>query len=118
MGNGALSGVAISDYNTITQAISQAHTCMNIAYVMLQNIEQMARHLQLQLGIKSRWEIGGPEYVHFKNEDILDKYHKVLNELEWLVVMHLFELSKLLMSNTSNVICHFSSYFSCLVCRI
>ncbi|KAF8545935.1 hypothetical protein OG21DRAFT_1479740 [Imleria badia] len=67
-------------------------------------VEQMAGQLQLQLGIESRWEIGGPEYTRYKAQGVLDEYHEALDELERLVVMRLFELSKLSMLDTGNVI--------------
>ncbi|KAG1877138.1 hypothetical protein C8R48DRAFT_591361, partial [Suillus tomentosus] len=46
------------------------------------------------------WEIGGKEYTHFKGEASLSKYRTALDELERLVVMRLFELSKLSLSGT------------------
>ncbi|KAG1905039.1 uncharacterized protein F5891DRAFT_918631, partial [Suillus fuscotomentosus] len=46
------------------------------------------------------WEIGGPEYSQFKMKARLGKYCTALNELECLVVMRLFELSKLSLSGT------------------
>ncbi|KAF8130815.1 hypothetical protein EV363DRAFT_221781 [Boletus edulis] len=103
-GNGALDGIAVGDYNAITLALKQAGARLDLAYAMLQNAEQMAGHLQLQLGIESRWEIGGPEYTRYKAQGVLGEYHEALDELERLVVMRLFELSKLSMLDTGNVI--------------
>ncbi|KAG2121788.1 hypothetical protein BD769DRAFT_1629343 [Suillus cothurnatus] len=42
----------------------------------------------------------GPEYNGFKMEACISKYHAALDELERLVVMRLFELSKLSLSGT------------------
>ncbi|KAG2112373.1 uncharacterized protein F5147DRAFT_744589 [Suillus discolor] len=60
----------------------------------------MASHLEIQLGIDKQWEIGSEPYNHFCQEASLLKYCTVLDELKWLVVMHLFELSKLSLSGT------------------
>ena len=60
----------------------------------------MAIYIQMCLGLKSQWEIGNVEYLHYKDEVTLGKYCKALDEVERLVVMHLFELLKLLMLGT------------------
>ncbi|KIK73058.1 hypothetical protein PAXRUDRAFT_37086 [Paxillus rubicundulus Ve08.2h10] len=52
------------------------------------------------LGLETRWQVGGEEYNYFKEEATLGKYCEALNELEHLVVMRLFELSKLSISGT------------------
>ena len=44
--------------------------------------------------------IGGEEYQRYKAEATLVKYRVALDELERLVVMRLFELSKMAMSST------------------
>ena len=98
--NGALSGVIEGDFNAMAAAINQARIQVELAYVKLQNAEALTAHLQGQLGLELRWEIGGEEYNHYKEEAMLGKYRKALGELECLVIMHLFELSKLAMSGT------------------
>ena len=98
--NGALSGIAEGNFRAISIAINQARTRVELAYAMLQNTESLAAHLQNKLGLKSRWEVGGEEYLHYKNAATLGKYHEALSELERLVVMRLFELSKLSMLGT------------------
>ena len=98
--NGALSGVIEGDFNVMAAAINQAHIQVELAYAKLQNTEALTTHLQGQLGLESHWEIGGEEYNCYKKEAMLAKYHEALGELERLVVMHLFELSKLAMSGT------------------
>ncbi|KAG6372115.1 hypothetical protein JVT61DRAFT_8829 [Boletus reticuloceps] len=93
-------GVAAGDYNTLTKAINTAQTRVNLAYAMLQHTEKMAAQIQIRLGLESRWEIGGAEYLYYKDEATLGKYREALHEVERLVVMRLFELSKLSMSGT------------------
>ncbi|KAG1735689.1 uncharacterized protein EDB91DRAFT_1056167 [Suillus paluster] len=56
--------------------------------------------MEIQLHIEEHWVIGGPEYIQFKEEAILGKYRTALNELERLVAMRLFELSKLSLLGT------------------
>lgn len=60
-------------------------------------------HVEIQLAMEVRWEIGGPEYNQFKMEARLGKYCTALNELERLVVMRLFELSKVSLSGTGEL---------------
>ncbi|KAG1848568.1 hypothetical protein F4604DRAFT_1547399, partial [Suillus subluteus] len=60
----------------------------------------MTAHVEIQLAVEAQWEVGGPEYNEFKMEACICKYCAALDELECLVVMHLFELSKLLLSGT------------------
>jgi len=98
--NEALNGVIAGDLNAIGAAITQARIQVELAYVKLQNAEALAAHLQGQLGLESRWEVGNEEYNRYKEEAMLGKYREALSELERLVVMHLFELSKLAMSGT------------------
>ncbi|KAG1774225.1 hypothetical protein EV702DRAFT_1180815 [Suillus placidus] len=67
--------------------------------------EALVAHVEIQLVVDARWEIGGPEYNQFKMEARLGKYRTALNELERLVVMRLFELSKLSLSGTGYKLC-------------
>ncbi|KAG1854936.1 hypothetical protein DFJ58DRAFT_716274 [Suillus subalutaceus] len=69
-------------------------------YSKLQNAEAMASHLEIQLGIEKQWEIGSEHYNRFRQEASLLNYQTALDELERLVVMRLFELSKLSLSGT------------------
>ncbi|KAG1795023.1 uncharacterized protein HD556DRAFT_1431731 [Suillus plorans] len=73
---------------------------VDTAYSKLQNTEQLAGYLEVQLGIDKRWEIGGEHYNCFREEALLLRCHSALDELERLVVMRLFELSKLSLSGT------------------
>ncbi|KAH7903562.1 hypothetical protein BJ138DRAFT_1020421 [Hygrophoropsis aurantiaca] len=56
--------------------------------------------MELQLGVEKRWEIGDADYNQFKEEATLGSYRAALDELEHLIVMRLFELSKLSLSGT------------------
>ncbi|KAI6028158.1 hypothetical protein EDC04DRAFT_2869154 [Pisolithus marmoratus] len=98
--NAALSGIVEGDFSTMANAINQAHIWVKLAYTKFQNMEALAVHIQGQLGLELPWKVDGEEYNHYREEAMFGKYHKALGELEWLVVMHLFELSKLAMLGT------------------
>ncbi|KAI6096637.1 hypothetical protein F5141DRAFT_1011890, partial [Pisolithus sp. B1] len=98
--NVALSGVIKGDYSAIVAAINQACIWVELAYMKLRNMEALAAYVQGQLGLKSPWKVSGEEYNHYMGEAMLGKYCKALGELEQLVIMCLFELSKLVMSST------------------
>ncbi|KAI6029697.1 hypothetical protein BKA83DRAFT_4462130 [Pisolithus microcarpus] len=98
--NAALSSVVEGDFTTMAAALNQARVRVELAYTKLQNTEALAAHIQGQLGLESPWKVGGEEYAHYREEAMLGKYCKALGELERLVVMRLFELSKLAMSGT------------------
>ncbi|KAG2112534.1 uncharacterized protein F5147DRAFT_744450 [Suillus discolor] len=84
----------------INHALSQAWIRVDSSYAKLQHAEGLVAHVEIQLAVDQWWEIGGPEYQHFKEEASLGKYRTALDELERLVVMRLFELSKLSLSGT------------------
>ncbi|KAG2116141.1 hypothetical protein DEU56DRAFT_748433 [Suillus clintonianus] len=86
-------------------ALNQARVHVNTAYSKLQNTEELAGHLEVQLGIDKQWEIGSEHYVRFREEGLLLKYHSALDELKRLVIMHLFELAKLSLSGTGKIDC-------------
>ncbi|KAG1895009.1 uncharacterized protein F5891DRAFT_1130725 [Suillus fuscotomentosus] len=73
---------------------------VNSSYAKLQHAEGLVAHCETLLSVDERWLIGGDEYKCFKEEATLGKYHTALDELECLVVMRLFELSKLSLSGT------------------
>ena len=98
--NSALTGVIQGDFNAIAAAINQVRIRVELAYTQLQNTEALAAHIQGQLGLESPWKVGDEEYNRYKEEATFGKYREVLGELERLVVMRLFELSKLSMSGT------------------
>ncbi|KAG1775791.1 hypothetical protein EV702DRAFT_1180201 [Suillus placidus] len=71
----------------------------------LHHAEMLVAHVEHQLAVEGRWEIGGDEYNQFKMEACLGKYRTALDDLERLVVMRLFELSKLSLSGTGYKVC-------------
>ncbi|KAI6036167.1 hypothetical protein BKA83DRAFT_17215 [Pisolithus microcarpus] len=99
--NGELTNVHAGRYEEISAALKQVCIQVEMAYQKLQHAEVLAGHIQGQLGIKDHWEIGSSEYNQWKEEAKITKYHTALDELECLMVMHLFELAKLGMSGTS-----------------
>ncbi|KAG2738887.1 hypothetical protein P692DRAFT_201842716 [Suillus brevipes Sb2] len=84
----------------INKALAQARIRVDSSYVKLQHAEVLVAHIESQLGVEARWEIGSNEYNEFKMEARLGKYRTALDDLERLVVMRLFELSKLSLSGT------------------
>jgi hypothetical protein len=88
----------------INSALAQARIRVDTSYTKLQNAEALVAHIEVQLAVDQRWEIGGPEYQRFKEEATLGKYRTALDELERLVVMRLFELSKLSLSGTGKFV--------------
>ncbi|KAG1781180.1 hypothetical protein EV702DRAFT_963120, partial [Suillus placidus] len=98
--NNALTTVGVGDFAEIRAALNTARIRVDAAYAKLQNAEALVAHMEIQLRIEEHWVIGGPEYIQFKEEATLGKYCMALNELEHLVVMRLFELSKLSLSGT------------------
>jgi hypothetical protein len=54
----------------------------------------------MQLQVDERWTIGDDNYNKYKQETSLRRYRVTLDDLERLVVMRLFELSKLSLSGT------------------
>ncbi|KAG1900180.1 uncharacterized protein F5891DRAFT_1128625 [Suillus fuscotomentosus] len=98
--NNALTELPASSLVQINQALTVARIRVDSSYAKLQHAEALVAHMESQLGVDARWEIGGEEYSCFKEEASLGKYRAALNDLERLVVMRLFELSKLSLSGT------------------
>ncbi|KAG2337987.1 hypothetical protein BDR05DRAFT_894386, partial [Suillus weaverae] len=80
--------------------LAKARICVDLSYAKLQHAEMLVAHVEVQLAVEARWEIGCDEYNQFKMEAHLSKYRTALNDLECLVVMRLFELSKLSLLGT------------------
>ncbi|KAG1723963.1 hypothetical protein EDB19DRAFT_1897990 [Suillus lakei] len=99
-GNNALTGVNAGSLEQMNDALKQAHIRVDLSYAKLQHAKVLVAHCDSLLSVDERWAIGGKEYNHFKEEATLGKYHATLDELEHLVVMRLFELSKLSLSGT------------------
>lgn len=102
--NHALVDVLVGGFQQMHIAINQARIRVDGAYSKLQNAEAMALHLEIQLGIDKRWELGSEPYNHFRQEASLLNYRTALDELERLIVMRLFELSKLSLSGTGKFV--------------
>ena len=80
--------------------IKRSCVCVDTAYAKLQHAETHTSNVEMRLGIQPWWEIGGEDYKCYKAEATMVKYQVALDDLEQLVVMQLFELSKLGMSGT------------------
>ncbi|KAG1846898.1 hypothetical protein F4604DRAFT_1884124 [Suillus subluteus] len=98
--NNSLTRIAASSLQKINEVLTQARIRVDSSYVKLQHAEALVAHVKIQLAGETRWEVGGPEWNEFKMEARIGKYHAALDELERLVVMCLFELSKLSLSGT------------------
>lgn len=98
--NQALTTIAAGDLSRISAALSQARIRVDSGYAKLQNAEALTAHMEIQLGIEERWEIGGDAYNQYEQEASQRQYRTALDDLERLVVMRLFELSKLSLSGT------------------
>jgi hypothetical protein len=98
--NNALTEIRASSLMLINQALMAARIRVDSSYARLQHVEALVAHIEIQLSIEVQWEIGDENYKHFKEEASLSKYHTALDELERLIIMRLFELSKLLLSGT------------------
>jgi hypothetical protein len=62
--------------------------------------EHMVERLESLLNISERWTEDSPDFQKFHQENLLTDYWKSIDELERLVVMRLFELTKLSASGT------------------
>ena len=98
--NNALTGVHLCDLAAVSNAICHTGAQVDRTYAALQHANVMATTLQMQLGLESPWEVGDEQYTRYKKEIAMTKYRCALDELEHLVVMRLFELSKLSLSGT------------------
>ncbi|KAG2037623.1 hypothetical protein BDR03DRAFT_933872 [Suillus americanus] len=98
--NNALTEVNIGSLEQMNDALKQARIRVNSLYSKLQNTEMLVAHCEVVLSVDQRWVIGGEEYNCFKDKVTLGKYCAALDELECLVVMRLFKLSKLTFSGT------------------
>jgi hypothetical protein len=100
LANNVLTGIAAGNLEQINRVLAKALICVDLSYAKLQHAKMLVVHVEVQLAVEARWEIGCDEYNQFKMEARLGKYRTALNDLEHLVVMRLFELSKLSLSGT------------------
>ena len=81
-------------------ALMQVRRHVDTAYSKLQNAKSYVESLENSLNIEERWTEASPEYKTFFQENVLTSYERALDDLERLVVMHLFELAKMGTSGT------------------
>ncbi|KIM88060.1 hypothetical protein PILCRDRAFT_3755 [Piloderma croceum F 1598] len=60
--------------------------------------------MEVKMGIATRWQPSDPEYIEMANYMLKRKYHLALDNLQHLVVLQLFELHKLNLSQTGNLL--------------
>ena len=84
-------------------AITQVQRRVDTAYSKLQNAESYVETLENSLNIKECWSSTSPEYQSFYQQTVQMNYERALDELERLVVMRLFELTKMSTSGTGTV---------------
>lgn len=84
------------------------------------NILEVVQHLEIQLGIASdgRWDPTSIEWVATAEKVRLRRYQRALDTLEGLVVVRIFELSKMNMSQIGKLTDYSSTivvqyWFSC-----
>ncbi|KAF8878306.1 hypothetical protein BD779DRAFT_1613056 [Infundibulicybe gibba] len=86
--------------STFYDNIKAVRCRLDSAFAKLQNAETQACTLELSLHIEARWTESHPEYQQYHQESVLTSYRTALDELERLVVMRLFELTKMSNSGT------------------
>jgi hypothetical protein len=80
---------------SILAVINQTRCHVDTAYSKLQNAESYVETLENGLNIEERWTATSAKYQAFYQANIQTNYKRVLDKLEWLVVMQLFELVEL-----------------------
>lgn len=81
-------------------------------------MEALTAHVEMQLQVEERWAIGDDTYNKYKQETSLCQYRIALDELERLVVMRLFELSKLSLSGTGMDVIYFYLFLILILARL
>ena len=84
-------GLQTKQIRSIQQQWNYALDCVQS---QLRNIEQVEE----DLGIEQRWTKGMPDCDAVVEEWRLREYRKALDKLEYVVVQHMFELTKMSMS--------------------
>jgi hypothetical protein len=74
------------------------------ALTALQQAEQAVMRIGDQLGLQEEWKKESPEYKAVKEGMVMQGYQLALDELEQLVVQRLFELAKLNMTGTGELV--------------
>ncbi|KAG1763988.1 hypothetical protein EV702DRAFT_1051527 [Suillus placidus] len=68
LANNALTEIAAGSLEQINKALAQARIRVDSSYAKLQHAEVLVAHIESQLAVEARWEIGGNEYNQFKME--------------------------------------------------
>ena len=85
--------------------MNKANRQVRTTLTKLQNAESYVMLLENQLDLRGqRWQDSSSDYQTVKAELGHRQYRKALDELERLVMQHLFELSKLNMSGTGKLV--------------
>ena len=84
--------------------ITQVRRRVDTAYSKLQNAESYVETLENSLNVEERWSSASLEYQSFYQQTVQTNYEHALDELEHLVVMRLFELTKMSTSGTGMVV--------------
>ena len=90
-------------FGNINTALSQARCCVDTAYSKLQNAESYVESIENSLQIEEWWTMASLEYKMFYQENVVTSYERALDELERLIVMRLFELTKMSTSGTGKL---------------
>ncbi|KAF8344671.1 hypothetical protein F5887DRAFT_918042 [Amanita rubescens] len=80
--------------------IIQAKNRLDKAAAMTEATGNIIVNLEAKLGIKNRWTANHPDYQTYYEENVVTEYQRAVDELERLVVMRLFELTKMGASGT------------------
>ncbi|KAF8230099.1 hypothetical protein L208DRAFT_1283528 [Tricholoma matsutake] len=84
----------------INVAINQVWRRVDTAYLKLQHAESYVETLENSLNIAEQWTAALAEYQTYHQANVQTNYKRALDELEQLVVMQLFELTKMSTSGT------------------
>jgi hypothetical protein len=76
-------------------AISHAQEWIDLATKKMQAAGEVVHKYEDVLDISERWMESSPEYIKYHQEVFLTSYQKAIDELERLVIMRLFELTKM-----------------------
>lgn len=84
----------------VNDALAKSTAQLYATYAKMQTTNQLLGTIEVQLNIQERWGPDHPEFMKYKSEVDNSDYRKALDALERVVVMRLFELTKLNMSGT------------------
>lgn len=73
---------------------------MDLTAVKMEAAQAHVLTLEARLQITERWTPSSSEYQKYHEENVKTQYQKAIDELERLVVMRLFELTKMNASGT------------------